>query len=427
MENIILDTINRFSLLDGKSSVVVALSGGADSMSLLYALHSLKNELGIMVKAAHLNHNIRGEEALRDQEFVKAQCKKLGVELFCETIDVPKFAKENGQSIELAARNVRYAFLEKVSVDSLVATAHTASDNLETILFNLTRGSGAKGLCGIPIKRGIFIRPMLYATRDDVEKYCKENNIPYVTDSTNLCDDYARNKIRHNVIPTLKQLNPKVEASVLKTAEALREDNVALNNLSKDFLKDNLKNKKLNLENFKNLETAVKKRVIIDFVNSVCPFVSLEAIHIAEILNITSKGGSTNIPNDFKITNNKGILSLSLQKIGEKPKFKVEITEITKNVNNLFLNNAVDCDKIIGNLVERTRMSGDSIRVSGRGCTKSLNKLFNEAGILKEERDYIPVLADDKGPVWVYGIGVAQRCAVSNTTKRIYKIRGEKV
>ena len=427
MEKIILDTIKRFSLLKEKSSVVVALSGGADSMSLLYALHSLRNELGITVSAAHLNHNIRGEEALRDQEFVKKQCDKLGVELFCETANVPKFAKENGQSIELAARNVRYAFLERVAGDSLVATAHTASDNLETILFNLTRGSAAKGLCGIPVKRGIFIRPMLYATRDDVESYCKENDIPYVTDSTNLCDDYARNKIRHNVIPTLKQLNLKVETSVLKTAEAIREDNFALNNLSAEFLRDNLKDQKLNLEKFNGLETAVKKRVIISFVNSVCPDVSLEAIHISKILEISSNGGSTNIPNDLKISNNRGFLSLGSQKTSEKPKFKVEITEIAQNVNNLFLNNAIDCDKIIGNLVERTRMSGDSMRISGRGCTKSLNKLFNEAGILKEERDYIPVLADDNGPVWVYGIGIAGRCAVSDSTKRIYKIRGEKV
>lgn len=427
MENIILDTIKRFSLLDGKDSVMVALSGGADSMSLLYALCSMREKLGITVSAAHLNHNIRGEEALRDQKFVKEQCDKLGVELFCETANVPKFAKENRQSIELAARNIRYAFLERVAQGSLIATAHTASDNLETIIFNLTRGTGAKGLCGIPLKRGNFIRPLLYATRDDVENYCREKEIPYVTDSTNLCDDYARNKIRHNVIPTLKQLNPKVETSVLKTTEALREDNVALNNLSTEFLRHNLIDQKLNLEKFECLETAVKKRVIISFVNSVCPGVSLEALHISKILEISSNGGSTNIPNDFKIINNKGFLSVSSQKKSEIPKFNVEITEITQNVNNLFLNDAIDCDKIIGKLVDRTRMSGDSMRTAGRGCTKSLNKLFNEAGILTEERDYIPVLADDNGPVWVYGIGVAQRCAISSSTKRIYKIRGERV
>lgn len=425
MENLILDTIERFSLLKNQEKVTVALSGGADSMSLLYALCNLRKKLGIRVCAAHLNHNIRGEEAFRDQEFVKEQCEKLGIELFCETADVPKIAKKSGQSLELAARTVRYEFLERVSGGFAVATAHTASDNLETMLFNLTRGSGAEGLCGIPLKRGIFIRPLLYATREDVEEYCEKNNIPYVTDSTNLCDDYSRNKIRHNVIPVLKELNPKAEISALKTANALREDTAFLNCVANGYIEENLKDNKLSLENFGNLKTAVKKRVIISFVSGVCPKISLEAVHISEALRICEKGGTTNLPKDMQLRNNKGYLLICPQKTVQKPEFKVEITENIQIVNNLFLNNCIDCDKIVGKLVKRTRLSGDSIRI--KGCTKPLNKLFCEMGVLKEERDFIPVLSDDKGPVWVYGIGVAQRCAVSDKTKRILQIKGERI
>lgn len=427
MENLVLNTIERFSLLDGKKEVTVALSGGADSMSLLYALCNLRKIFGITVKAAHLNHNIRGEEAVRDEEFVKEQCRLLGVELFLETADVPEIARKNGQSLELAARTVRYEFLERVSGGSVVATAHTASDNLETMLFNLTRGSGAEGLCGIPVKRGIFIRPLLYVTREDVEEYCKKNSIPFVTDSTNLCDDYSRNKIRHNVIPVLKELNPKAEISALKTANALREDSAFITKNAENFLKENLENQKLCLKSFESLDIAVKKRVIVSFVNTVSSDISLETVHINGILKVCEKGSNTSLPKDMSAVNKKGFLVLEPQKIQVEPQFNVEITENTKKINNLFLNSSLDCDKIVGKLVQRTRVAGDSIRLSGRGCTKTLNKWFNELGVDKQERDYIPVLADDKGPVWVYGIGVAQRCAVTKNTKRTLQIKGERI
>ncbi len=427
MENLVLDTIERYSLIDGKNTVTVALSGGADSMSLLYALCNLREKLGITVKAAHLNHNIRGKEAVRDEEFVKEQCKYLEVELFCETADVPEIAKKSGQSLELAARTVRYEFLERVSGGSAVATAHTASDNLETMLFNLTRGSGAEGLCGIPVKRGIFIRPLLYVTREDVEEYCKKNSIPFVTDSTNLCDDYSRNKIRHNVIPILKQLNPKVEISALKTANALREDCEFFAENVQKFLCDNLENRKLSLKNFKYLDISLQKRVIIAFVNEVSSDISLETVHINGILKVCNFGGNTSLPKDMSAVNKKGYLVIEPQKNYTKPIFKVEITENTKKINNLFLNSSLDCDKIIGKLVQRTRIAGDSIRLVGRGCTKTLNKWFNELGIDKRERDFIPILADDNGPVWVYGLGIAQRCAVTKNTKRYLQIRGERI
>ena len=224
MENHILEAIERFSLIEEKGvNVTVALSGGADSMSLLYALLNLREKLGITVNAAHLNHMIRGEEAERDTCFVKEQCEKLGVKLYCEYADIPAIAEREGISLELAARNTRYEFLKRVS-SGLVATAHTASDNLETLLYNLARGSGLDGLCGIPPKRGIFIRPLITCTRDTVENYCSENNIPFVTDSTNLADDYTRNKLRHKVVPVLKEINPAVEMNALRTSSILRQD-----------------------------------------------------------------------------------------------------------------------------------------------------------------------------------------------------------
>ena len=239
MKDLVLEAIKSFSLLKKGQNVTVALSGGADSVALLNVLLSLKDELGITVDAAHLNHMIRGAEADRDESFVRDLCRKLGVKLYVERIDIPRFAKENSMSLELAAREKRYAFLKNVS-NGLVATAHTASDNLETLIFNITRGSGLEGLSAIPPKRDIFIRPLLLCTRQDIEKHCEQNNISYVTDSTNLQDEYTRNKIRHNVVPILKTINPSVENSVIRLTEILRENVNLIDSLANEYLSNNI-------------------------------------------------------------------------------------------------------------------------------------------------------------------------------------------
>jgi len=434
MEKLVLEAVERFSLLEnGVKEVTVALSGGADSMALLYVLNSLKEKLNISLSAAHLNHMIRGAEALRDEEFVKEQCALLGVKLFCERADIPEIAKENSLSVELAARKVRYEFLERVS-SGVIATAHTTSDNLETVLFNLSRGTALGGLCGIPYKRDRIIRPLILCTREQIEEYCKANNIPFVTDSTNLSDDYTRNKIRHKAVPVLKEINPAVEQSVLRMAENLREDADFLDSLSRAYLSQNIREDgKLSLNGFKELHAAVAKRVVKQYVGLKCDDISLENIHINAILDITRQGGKVSIPKDcFAISSGDTLYIEEGKKQAKNIRFLVETEEcvgaVLKNnqkVNNLLLKNALDCDKIKGKLVCRTRCSGDSIRLKNRGCTKSLNRIMSENKIPIELRDKIPVIADDDGVIWVYGVGVAHRCAIDNKTKRFLKIKVE--
>ena len=173
MKKTVLKAVKEFSLLGdyNNPTITVALSGGADSMALLNVLLELKEELKISVEAAHFNHLIRGAEAERDEEFVKCACESLGVKLYIGRGDVPKYAKEKGVSLETAAREMRYDYLNRINKD-FIATAHTASDNLETVLFNLSRGTAIDGLCGIPPKRENFIRPLILATRNQVEEYC---------------------------------------------------------------------------------------------------------------------------------------------------------------------------------------------------------------------------------------------------------------
>ena len=177
-------TIARHNMLEGVKEVTVALSGGADSVTLLSVMLKIRDEFNFTLSAAHLNHCLRGEEADRDEQFVRELCQRLNVPLFCEKADVKAFAKVNSMSIELAARQVRYAFLERVS-KGVIATAHNANDNFETVLHNMARGTGIVGLCGIRPKRDRFIRPLIEVGREAIERYCAEEGLLFCTDSTN--------------------------------------------------------------------------------------------------------------------------------------------------------------------------------------------------------------------------------------------------
>lgn len=427
MEEKLLNAIERFSLLDGVKDVTVALSGGADSMALLHLLSKLKEKLGISLSAAHFNHKIRGEEADRDEAFVKEQCEKLGVPVFVGSADVPSFAKKNGLSIELAARKLRYKFLNSVA-KGVIATAHTASDNLETMLFNLTRGTAAKGLSGIPVKRDNIIRPIILCTRDEVELYCKENNISFVTDSTNLCDEYSRNKLRHKVVPILRELNSSAENNALRAALSVSEDNDFLDTLAREEFNRRIKNNKLDVNGFNRLHKALQNRIIKFFFDYLgC---EIDYLHLSEVRHIACEGGKTQINGEISAICKKGVLEALSSRIYE---FDVEIIEEktnfsknTQKIHNLLLKNAIDCDKIVGKLIVRKRISGDAIRLYGRNCTKTLKKLFTEKQIPMNERDNLPVAADDKGVVWVYGIGIAERCAVDKNTRSTFRFKVSK-
>ena len=425
IKNSVLKAIKQFSMLDKSHNVTVALSGGADSVTLLHILHELRDELGITISAAHLNHMIRGDEALRDENFAREQCQKLGIPFFCERADVPKYAKEHRKSTELAAREIRYDFLSRVS-DGLIATAHTASDNIETMIFNLARGTGLKGLCGIPPVRGNIIRPLILCTREEIEEYCKSKELSFVTDSTNLSDDYSRNKIRHIIVPVLKEINAAAEKNAVRTSASLSEDELFLRSCADRFLSDNVSDGTLDITNLP--AEPVAKRSLKFFSESAMNGTVLDSEHINSIYTIAQNGGRTSLPENMSaeslngrlyIKCSDGEIKTETQYFVSTERRKNHLFKKNKKVNNLLLNNSLDCDKIMGKLVIRTRMPGDSIRLKGRNCTKTLKKLMNELEIPKSYRDKIPVIADDNGVIWVYGIGTAQRCAVTEKTSDI--------
>ena len=223
----VIHTIDREDLLNGVSGVLCCLSGGADSVTLLHVMLSLRQRYGISISAVHVNHGIRGNEADRDEMFCKELCSKYGIKLYVKRGDVPSYAKSKGISTELAAREVRYSLFEEALSESgaeVAATAHNANDNAETLLFNIIRGTSPTGICAIPYKRDRYIRPLLCVTREQIMAYVAENELSYVIDSTNGDDDYTRNFIRHNIMPQCIRLNPSFVSAVTRLTDGAKAD-----------------------------------------------------------------------------------------------------------------------------------------------------------------------------------------------------------
>ncbi len=426
MLNKVRAAIKDHQMLQGGRDITVALSGGADSMALLYALLELSDELDLKITAAHLNHNLRGAEAKRDADFVAQQCRYLRVPLVSETADVQDYAQKHRLSTELAARQLRYAFLEENS-SGVIATAHTASDNLETVIMNLTRGTGIKGLCGIPPVRDKLIRPLIYVTRQEVEEYCNVKQIPFVTDSTNLTDDYTRNVVRHKIVPVLQSINPAVEGAVTDTSELLRNDERFLSDTANMCFLTSFKEGELSLAELPQLPKAVASRILRRFCESI-GIKGTDNGHIETLYAMALKGnGRAVMPGKITVVCSNQTLKAEAEEKSCPVSFKVELTktniiseENQQKVNNLLLKNAIDCDKIVGDIKIRTRCAGDEFSLPSRGVTKSLKKLFNEEKIPAHLRDVIPVISDNAGVVWVYGFGASRRVAVTEKTKNIY-------
>lgn len=218
MKNKILTYINKENLLKRGEKVVVACSGGADSIFLLHIV----DKLGFDCVVAHCNFHLRGEESDRDENFVRDFCKTRNLTLIVKSFATREYAQENKLSIEMAARELRYNWFEDIRKEynaQAIAVAHHSDDSIETILLNLLRGTGLKGICGIRPKNGFIVRPLLCINRAEIELYLKENNIQYITDSTNLENEYTRNKIRNIVMPILRDINPQIDSVMLSNAE----------------------------------------------------------------------------------------------------------------------------------------------------------------------------------------------------------------
>ncbi len=435
----ILHTINKYEMIKKGETVAVGVSGGADSVCLLHFLSLIREDYGIVVKVVHVNHNIRGEEAKRDENFVKALCESLGVEFICFNVDVPKKAKELSIGEEECARKLRYECFEKVECDK-IATAHTLSDSAETVIFNLARGTGLKGVCGISPKRGKIIRPLIELTRADTEKYCRDNALLFVTDSTNLCDDYTRNKIRHNVIPILKEINGGFEKNIGRFTETAINENNFIDLCALELVKKATFEGGYKREVLLSAHTAVLKRAVAILLSSKMQK-DTEYRHIELCCNIIKNGkGSLEIGKDlfFEVSNDiirfrsaeteqsnlsweiKAGIGKTTTLFGSYEIFLYNSDEIReKKIYNCIAADNIDTEK----LILRSRRSGDEFTSIKRKNTKTLKKIFIENKVAKKDRHKKALLCFGNEILWVESLGTNAKYVVQKETKKILLIK----
>ncbi len=407
--------------------ILLALSGGADSAALLDLLARHASEHGCALYAAHVDHLIRADEHERDRRFCESLAARYGIGIFTKKADVPRLAAESGDSLETAARRVRYEFFAEIMKENgikILATAHNADDNLETLIFNITRGTGLRGVCGIPPTRdfegGIVVRPILGAKKAEIIAYCDKNGLAYVQDSTNSDVSYARNRIRLNVLPELRRINAGASEAAKSLTESLALDYDFISSEAKKLIAPD---GSLPLDALRQAHPALcRHAVALAFAEAADT--ALEAVHIEAIEELCRKAKSfsrVSLPASMCARIENGALrflpddksekttenyEISLR-MGKNPITRHIILYVTeqndKNIYKSATRIILNSDKIIGELVARPRRAGDKILMNG--MHRDLRKLMNEKKLPPELRSALPVISDDEGVLFVPYIG----------------------
>lgn len=388
-------------------TVICAVSGGADSMALLWGLYLLKEQLGITLEAAHFNHCLRGAESDRDAAFVADFCHRFDILLHLDKKQIVSGEK----GLEAAAREARYTFFS--SLKGKIATAHTADDNAETVLMHLVRGTGLKGLGGITPVRGNVIRPMLDITRQDVLAFLQGYSISFVEDSTNGEDAFLRNRIRHKVMPLLLQENPSLCRDVSSMAMGLRLDEAYLQKAAPHTA---------SVAQLRKLDTAVQTRALVHLLQSFGIYEpSREHIRLVRSL-VYSDNPSARVYLVGGAIVERNYDRLRLANDAPEPEEVVLNCPGSVRYGNIQIRceeGSMDKPRFdrfainpCGRVVVRPRKAGDVMQL--QGGTKSLKKIFVDRKIPASERSQIPVIADDLGVIGVYGIGANLQRVVSN-------------
>lgn len=443
-------------LIQNGDRVLVALSGGPDSVCLLNILYELKKDFNIEIAAAHVNHMLRGEEAFKDEEYARNICRDLDIKFFSKSIDINEISKKKNISHELAGREERYKFFELVSKENgynKIAIAHNANDQAETVLMNIMRGTGIEGLCGIRSKRkGGIIRPILCLSREEIENYCDLNNLNPRIDKSNLENIYSRNKVRLDILPYMKNnFNKDIIETINRMTNLLQIDNDFIekecNNNYKKYCINNGKNLVISKEVFfieKAILTRVIKKAFIEFTGKHTNF---EMKHIYEVISLAnnSTNKKVNIPNGVIAENIYGDIYLKFKEIKNK-----EFKEIIFNKNELnsnsidfedysinfviidnkknieFSNNVLinffDYDKIKEKLIIRKRVNGDKMTPIGMKGAKKVKDIFIDLKIPIQKRDEVPIICFDNEIAWLVGYKVSESFKITKETKRIIKI-----
>ena len=465
MLNTVRKTVAIHHLLDRGEHVLAAVSGGSDSVALLRVLKILQNEYEIHIAVAHLNHGLRGEEADKEEEFVRLLSRKMNVNFFTQKVNIRELQQNASKSLEEVAREERYRFLYQMAKEHgavKIATGHHRDDQAETFLINLIRGSGLEGLKGIaPIRDSWLIRPLLYVGRDEILDFLKTEGLSYMRDSSNLDSSFLRNRIRNKLIPELKKrYNPQMAAGLARTAEIIRVEDDYMQDVVRRLIvlwKIAVDDREIvvPLAEFSEQHEAIQARTVKFLLEEMTPFKKgIGYRHIESVMDVCRKSDirfrRLNLPfgiivekqpstlvirkkseietHDAGLDSRKGLFEIKVAIPGiihlNEKNIKVEfidrptISEIKNHPETAF----IDYGRIEEPLFLRSIRPGDKIDFLGLGGTKKLKKYFIDKKISHRLRTSIPLLADSRSVVWIAGERISQRVSVTGNTKKVLKV-----
>ncbi|OGW56101.1 MAG: tRNA lysidine(34) synthetase TilS, partial [Nitrospirae bacterium RBG_13_43_8] len=449
-------TIEKYFMLSGRERVLIALSGGPDSVCLLYILKNLNEGIRLDLHALYVNHGLRPEEAVREIEFCKNLCAMLNLPFLTKCIDVKFYAKEKKLNIQEAARELRYRVFEEAAREldaQKIALGHTADDQAETLLMRLLRGTGPAGLSGIPPVRGKFIRPLIEVQRKEIEQYLGEERVDFIVDSSNLKRDYLRNEIRLSLMPRIKEINPNIIDTLSRNASIFREEERYFEILvAKALMK--LMSRKTNsrIELFliplAAMEKIILRRTLRRAIDETTGLRGINFIHIEDIIELVRRGKAGDrlyLPHGIRAIKGYSTLILTsdppvkldtytmevpgevvLKEAGSliratiQESLELEEKDLTLTLESRLSTAAVfDADRLIFPLAVRPRKEGDFFYPLGFGKKKKIQDFFVDEKVPRDERDAIPLIVSGENIIWVIGYRGDERFKVTDETKRV--------
>ncbi len=449
----VLKFVLREGLISPGDRVVAAVSGGPDSVALLDVLDRIKGELGLTLFVAHLDHRLRGREAKEDAKFVEDLALSRGFPFVLGTEDVADFARRAGLSVEEGAREVRYRFLDHVARNlkaDEVALGHTRDDQAETVLMRLIRGGGRRGLGGMAPRRGKFVRPLLEVSREEILKYLKERGLPFREDSTNRDLSFMRNRVRHVLLPLLRErFNPEISEVLCREAEVWRAEDEYLQSLAEKVLADVLRDIGggkivLDIGGLLRYHIAIRRRVARLAYRAVAG--SLPDFRSTErFLHVAEEGGCIDLPGGVRVQRAGEVLVL---RCGDVPPFRYPLAvggrtfvretglvleaELMERPPSEALKEDgrtayIDWRAVKGKLWVRSRLPGDRIQPFGMCGTRKVKDILIDRKVPRLLRGEVPLVVDDEGVLWVVGVCLSERAKVTEDAEKVLRIRARKV
>lgn len=451
MFTLVRDNVLKYNLISDNDNIVAGISGGADSMALLYCLIELKKEIDFNIIVAHVNHGVRGKDALNDQLFVEAKAKELNLKYYTINVDMVGYGKKMGITAEEAGRELRYGFFREIlhkHGGGKIAVAHNKNDQAETLLLRIMRGTGLDGLSGMEFIKDDIIRPILNVSRSDIEEYIKENNIETVLDKTNLMPIYSRNKVRLELIPYIENnFNPNFINTLWRLSQTSSLDSDFLNTYCEEkyniLMKKQHKNSIiLNGTLFRNEHRGIQQRIIRETINRLSNnlqgFSEQHIVSIVDLFTNNNTGKTLHLPSNLTARVNYDDLIIEKKRETTIEEFEYPIfmgdniiTDLELNLRLTLIDNNqsplnftknkkyIDYDKLHGDLKIRNRRNGDRFNPLGMKGNKKVKDYFIDEKIPRDKRDKIPILADGKNIIWIMGYALSDLYKITDETRKI--------